>query len=281
MKTAVSIVTAIALMAILLTPFPASGANEDIRVTISAAGSPIEKVLQGMTERAGIEFLLEPGASGQVTADLTGVPLETALGTVVRSAGLEWSRLLVPKDATVRQIQDAFNAVRYAPQTSIVVDASPTQPAVGVLTGKELEAAWKQPSALGMKEVYWVHRPRVIVAAPETETRPAEEKPEEQEPASPETVYRNVTRSLSNLPPEQAYSLLMRVADEVVAAMEPGPAATLAAGLPMEPAFMPPPPPPVQGPVRLTPGPSRPTIRMGAPGFDPVIRYPGFYYWPY
>jgi len=279
MKTTATVLATIALLAMTLAGQPAGAANEDVKVTISAAGSPIERVLQQMTELAGIEFLLEPGTSGSVTVNLERTPLEAALGAITRSAGLEWSRLLVPKDATLRQIQDAFNAVRYAPKTSIVVDASPTQPAAGVLTGKELEAAWKQPAALGMKEVYWVHRPRVIVAEPE-EKQPAEQSKPEEEPASPENVYRSVTKSLSTLPPEQAYALLMRVTDEVVAAMEPGSISGLTAGLPVEPSFLPP-PPPLQGPVRLTPGPGRPTIRMGPPGFDPVIRYPGFYYWPY
>ncbi|BCW99239.1 MAG: hypothetical protein KatS3mg024_2066 [Armatimonadota bacterium] len=279
MKTTATVLATIALMAMTLAGKPAGAANEDVKVSISAAGSPIERVLQEMTQLAEIEFLLEPGASGSVTVNLERTPLEAALGAITRSAGLEWSRLLVPKDASPRQIQDAFNAVRYAPKASIVVDASPTQPAAGVLTGKELEAAWKQPSALGMKEVYWVHRPRVIVAEPE-EKNPAEQTQPDQESASPENVYRSVTKSLSALPPEQAYALLMRVTDEVVAALEPGSVPGLTAGLPVEPSFLPP-PPPLQGPIRLTPGPSRPTIRMGAPGFDPVLRYPGFYYWPY
>ena len=279
MKTTATIIAAVAALSLGAAPRPAIAANEDVKVTIEAAGTSIERVLQQLTRLSGIEFLLEPGASGSVTVNLERVPLEAALGAITRSAGLEWSRLLVPKDASPAQIRDAFNAVRYAPRASIVVDSSPTQPAAGVLTGRELEAAWKQPSALGMKEVYWVHRPRVIVAEPEEKKQDGQTGPAEGT-ASPENVYRSVTKSLSTLPPDQAYALLMRVTDEVVAAMEPGPAGSLSAGLPYEPSLLPP-PPPVQGPVRLTPGPGRPTIRMGPPGFDPVIRYPGFYYWPY
>lgn len=272
-------------LAFTLTVSPgARAAHEDILVSIEARGNDISTVLSGFARQSGISLMLEPGASGRVDVNLESIPFEAALGAVVRSAGLDYTRILVPKNSTAVDIQNSFNAVSYAPRTNIVVDANPTQPATAILSGSEVANAWKVASELGMREVYWVHKPRAAsaekpLAAPTTDS-PSEQESGTEEGVGAGTVYSRVTKALSELQPDEAYALLQQVQGEVVRAMEPqdwDPYFLAETG----PLAYPYPPNAYEGPIRMsrTLGPA--PVRRGFTGYDPVVRRQGYVLWPY
>ncbi len=131
-------------LAFTLTVSPgARAAHEDILVSIEARGNDISTVLSGFARQSGISLMLEPGASGRVEVNLQSIPFEAALGAVVRSAGLDYTRILVPKKSKAVYIQNSFNAVSYSPLTNIVVDAITHRQTTRFLAAAKLATAWK------------------------------------------------------------------------------------------------------------------------------------------
>ncbi len=139
-------------LAITLTVSPrARAAHEDILVSIEARGNDISAVLSRFAQQSADLHEAGPGASGARGVNLQSIPFEAALGAVVRSAGLDYTRILVPKNSTAVDIHNCFNAVSYLRgRTSRGCQSHPRH---AILSGSEVGHRLEGGSELGMRRV--------------------------------------------------------------------------------------------------------------------------------
>jgi len=195
-------------------------------VSVSAASTDAPLVLQRLAAQAGVPFYWAADVKGALSLSLTNVPLEDALTAISTISTLRWRRVIVPKGADVDSIRTSLESAQKAPTVSVMVEATGQKPAFAVLAGADAEKAVPAAGAqlpAGMIRAYWVYN-----TAPQTSSGPAAattDQPTEAAaaaaPVSQATVYREMTKWLSNLQPADALGVVDRMRGEVIAAMTP------------------------------------------------------------
>ncbi len=221
----------LALMAAFVAAGPLLAQTSGKTVNVSAASADITKVLQSIADQTNSTIVVAQGVVATVDVALRDVPLSSALTAVTKAAYLNWRRLMVPQGYTAADIRLAARAADAASRVNVLAAASGSQPAAAVFTGSVAEKASSFAAELGLREVYWVYSPDSSAASTASssgtasaeepsaaEAEPADEE-EEQETAS--SVYQKAGASLSSLQPAEAYEVLQRLQNEVVAAMTP------------------------------------------------------------
>ena len=222
----------LALMAAVVAAGPVLAQTSGKAVNVSAASADITKVLQSIADQTNSTIVVDQGVVATVDVALRDVPLSSALTAVTKAAYLNWRRLLVPQGYTAADIRLAARAADAASRVNVLAAASGSQPAAAVFTGSVAEKASSFAAELGLREVYWVYSPDSSAAstagststtALAEEPSAAEEEPadEEEEQETASSVYQKAGASLSNLQPAEAYEVLQRLQNEVVAAMTP------------------------------------------------------------
>ncbi len=157
---------------------------------------------------------------GSVELALNDVPLEEALNAITHALNLEWRRILVPQGATRTDIQRMVASTQATPVGNVVVQGTDGRFSA-ILSGRAAEKLWTYASDLGLQEVIWVSNPLHATVVSSTTASPEQAASEGTNAITPTAVYKNVTKSLSNLEPLDAFNIVDRVREEVVAAMTP------------------------------------------------------------
>lgn len=216
-------------MAFALASGPALAQTAGKTVDVSAASADVTRVLQRIADQTGATIIVEQGVTGSVDVALRGVSLTSALTSVTKAAYLSWRKLLVPLGYTAADIRAAVRAVDSAGKVNILAAPNGGLPATAIFTGSVAEKASSLASELGLREVYYVFSPSTASsgaaagseAAAASSEEAASDTSDTSDQESASTVYQKAGASLSNLPPAEAYQVLQRLTNEVVAAMNP------------------------------------------------------------
>jgi hypothetical protein len=142
-------------------------AAEPTKVNLQAQNMPIKDVIEKLSQQAGVSIVLDPKATGNVSASLGGVELNEALDAITKLNKLTWKKLGFAKSErdTVKldQLRSAIVALASMPLVGLSVDDPSTKQST--VFAKDLPAS-PDVSTIKLPEGYsWVTV--YVILAPE------------------------------------------------------------------------------------------------------------------
>ena len=133
----------VCVIAVVLVSLPALAAETAPKVVLDARDKPIADVVKEISAQTGAAIVLDPTATGSVTASLTNAELSQALDVITKANNLSWKKAQFarPTDSKVQleQLKMAVLALAQVPLVGLSVEDPASK--TSTVFAKDLPAA--------------------------------------------------------------------------------------------------------------------------------------------
>lgn len=164
------------LVLLLITVISCSSLAGPAKVTIDAKDMALDQIVMKLSEQAGVQIILDTGVVGSFSGELSDIEIEKLLNLITDANNLKWQKLYAKPDEEgkipMSNVKAQVEAISILEDTPLVVfdPATGKKTVFARLEQKAVDSA-VDPGKLGMKEFYFIFKPKDPVKV--------EEKPEE------------------------------------------------------------------------------------------------------